>query len=222
MLAFHTTLLWVLAGFELLVMVFVLSKYQRKGSIYALCGLLFGFVVISTFAGLQLFTSDDTLRILFGKFAYYGGCISFVSTLMLAIEYPVVSNVSSKWKTILAVLPLAFFLPYMLFAPHFLDQIERKAAALFSFPGASFWIFTLFILTYYVTASSLLLQKRRHVAGVQKTQVTLFTIVFILTAGTAIVDSFLLPLAGIRSNAVLSAEVDAAVVTLIAFIVLRK
>lgn len=222
MIPFHTTLLFALAAFEFLLMLYILRQYERRGSIYALAGLLFGFVVIAVFAGLQLFTSDDTLRLLFGKLAFYGGCISFVSNLLLAIEYPVPSRVSSKWKTILSVGPLAFFLPYILFAPNFIDHIVRINSALNVFPGSSFWVFTLFVLGYYFATSILLVQKQKSVIGTQKKQARLFAIVYILTAALGILDTFLLPLKGIPSNAVFGADVDAVVVTLIAFIVLRK
>ncbi len=222
MIAFHITLLWVLAVFELLLMLYILRRYQRTGSIYALCGLLFGFVVIAVFVGIQLLTSDDTSRLLFGKLAYYGGCISFVSNLMLAIEYPIPSAVTSKWKTLLTVAPLAFFLPYILFAPDFLRRIDLSGAALHVVPGTTFWLFTFFVVMYSITASVLLLRKRRRVFGTQKTQVTLYMTLFMLTAAAVLLDTFFLPLNGIRTNGVLSAQLNAIPVTLIAFIVLRK
>lgn len=215
-------ILWVLAAFELLVALYSLVKYKRTDSIYALAGSLFGFAVMAVFVGLQLGTNDDAVRTMFGRFAFYGGCVSFTSFFALSLAYPTLSNIQPYRRALLIWLPLAFFLPYILFVPHYLETVTLSGTSLTMTTGYAFWLFTLFAFGYFLATAVNFLRKLSAVSGTLKKQATLFTILYIFGAGIGLLLTFIFPLSGLVTNAVVGGLAPGIITLVIAGIVLRR
>lgn len=220
MITFHITLLWVLASFELLLALYILIRYQRTPSIWALAGTITGFVIMAASVAAQLTVADNTTRLFFGNAAYFGGMISFVMLLALAIYYPIPSRV--RFVSVFLTAPVAFFTPFIFFNPHFVDSITRTGANLHIEPGNGFWFFAVFAVVYFDWTIALLIRKIPRVVGVQRTQLQWVTLLTAITGSGGIVLTFFLPMLGRASNPVVGGEIHGALALLIAFIVLKK
>lgn len=215
-------ILWALAAFELLVALYILAKYKRTASIYALVGSLLGFTLMAIFVGLQLGTNDDAVRTMFGRLAFYGGCVTFTSGFALSLAYPILSNIQPQRRALLIGLPLAFFLPYILFVPSFLTTVTLDGMSLTIVPGSAFWLFTLFAAGYWVATAVILLRKLPKISGTLKKQATLFTVVYIISAAIGLIVAFIFPLFNVPINAVIGGLIPGVSVLFIAGIVLRR
>lgn len=218
----HGIILWALSVLEIVLVVYIYSRYQRTGSIYSLCGLLLGFSLMSFFVGLLMTPISNEARLIFAKAAFFSGGISFVSLYAFSIYYPI--RVFSKQNFIrLSIwLPLMALLPFTMFAPRFVHEVIVDKGNIDIVPGSFFWIFMIFTVVYCLSAIVMLISKIQHTSGEQRRQVLIVTIIIGLSGIMAVITNQLLPVFGIPFNKVYGPESAGVVSMVIALIAMKK
>lgn len=218
----HIWILFGLAAFELALVVYILVRYVRSGSILALCAMLVGFAGIAFFVGLQLVTNDNATRSMLARAAFYSGAVAFTSLLALAIEYPIPDVRLHRFLPHLIIFALAFSLPYIFLYPGFLNGVTRSGSMLEIIPGKGFWVIVLFTALYFLATMITLIRKIPLFAGEQKRLLMRFTVWAALAGSIGLGSAILLPALRVPVNATIGGEIHGVLSLFIASVVLRK
>lgn len=120
----NTLVLWVVSLFELILVFYIYFRYQKSQSIYALCGMLLGFSLMSFFVGLIMTPAAETIKMLYAKAAFYSGTASFTSLLALTIYYPLPTYISILRRRIVIFGSIFVVLPAIILQPSFINDVN--------------------------------------------------------------------------------------------------
>ncbi|MFH1235993.1 MAG: histidine kinase N-terminal 7TM domain-containing protein [Parcubacteria group bacterium] len=215
----NTIILWVLAAFELLLTLYIFFRYQKTQSIYALCGMLFGFTLMSFFVGFLMTSISSSTKLFIAESAFYAGAASFVCLFAFALYYPLPTVLRSSLRRISIFGSLLLLIP-IVYNHHFLNQVDVNGGTIHVEPGALFWLFILFSVAFYLASIVVLIRKAKHAAPQQKHQVMLVTVIIGITGLLGLVADRLLPVLGVSLNMAYTPIAAACVAVLVAVIAL--
>jgi hypothetical protein len=218
----HAIILWSLAVLEIILAIYIFSRYQRTASIYSLCGLLLGFSLMSFFVGTLTTLNSNEVRLIFARAAFFSGGISFVSLYAFSIYYPLRIFIKQNFIRLSIWLPLVALLPFTMFASGFVNEVIIEKGSIDVMPGSLFWIFMIFTAVYCLSAIVILVSKIKRTSGEQKKQLLIVTTIIGISGIMAVVTNQLLPVFGIPFNKVYGPESAGVVSMVIALIAMKK
>jgi hypothetical protein len=115
---------------------------------------------------------------------------------MLSWYYPIPSASIPKQTILFWLIPLIFFIPYILFNPSFIHGVERVGTALKESYGPAYFVFPLFVLGYVTWSLKNLISKLKFVEGRQLRDTRLFIWAFILAVLSGLVFDVMVPATG--------------------------
>ncbi|MBU2229412.1 hypothetical protein KJ810_03340 [Patescibacteria group bacterium] len=218
----HTIILWILSVLEIVLFVYIYSRYQRTGSIYSLCGLLLGFSLMSFFVGTLMTLNSNDIRSIVARAAFFSGGVSFVSLYAFSIYYPIRVFSKQNFVRLSIWIPVVILLPFTMFMPGFVNEIIVENGNIDIVPGSFFWIFMVFTVVYCLSAIVMLVSKIQRISGEQKKQLLIVIMIIGLSGILAVVTNQLLPVFGIPFNKVYGPESAGVVSIVIALIAMKK
>lgn len=178
--------------------VWMLRRYQPGASIRYYAAFLLGLALIAMLHGMISLFIDGPVELLtmFDKFGYVSGVFTFSMLLLFSFHYPIPSAATPQRSELLWIVPLAFFIPYLLFSDMAIKSVMAVNGGLRESYGPGFFIFPAFVLVYVAWAIINLINKLGFTVGRELQNTRLFILVLICSAIVGFVFDVLYPFLG--------------------------
>lgn len=185
-----STLALLLVGLSL----WLLTRYQSAPAIRYYAGFLFGLAILATVSGL-LYISPDTMTVTLTRVGYIAGIWTFSMLLVFSWFFPSPSPSTPTQSNLFWLLPLAFFIPLILWSPDFVVGAAVSGSGTIENHGSLFILFPIFVMIYVVWSFVNLLQK---ITGAKSARADLVTFSWVLMVATVlgVIFDVILPASG--------------------------
>lgn len=174
----------------------IFFTYQRSASILAYCGLLLGLSLVAAASALTTIEFSNRSLLMITRFGYLTGVLAFSMVLVFSWYYPVVSPKIPQHVVLFWTIPIAFFLPYILFNPNFVQGVEFEGSRTRESMGSGFWVFPAFVIAYAIGAVKNLIEKIRITQGTRQLAASAFLIILSVSIILGVFFDVVLPALG--------------------------
>ena len=184
--------------------------------------MLFGFSLMSFLVGLLMTPITETSKLIIARAAFYSGTASFVSLLVLAMYYPLPTNINPLVRRLVIFGSIFIVLPAIILQPSFINDVNVKEGFIDIKPGSAFWGLFIISLIYLLLSLYLLIKKINIVSVQLKKQVTAVTIIIGISGLVGVVMDRIFPLVNLSINMAYSPLFAGVVAVMIGLVIVRK
>lgn len=197
-------------------------KYQRTPSIAYFATMFLGLAALAIITTIVITSQNDGTVLLATRLGYFAGVLVFSMMLMFSWYYPAPSKNIPRHQELFWIVPLVFFLPFILMSSMAVQGIERVNSVVREVAGPGFFVFPLFVLIFIAWSLGNLVTKLRTTQVDQQRNVRLVILGFTLGAGASLLFDAILPLFGHPPRHYVSVELSSVLIGVTAYIVTRK